>query len=75
MIFKGGSGGGFNGPAGLGQSGRGGGSGGYVKAIIPNPSASYSYQIGSGGSGGSAGVNGFGGGTGSPGIIIIREYY
>lgn len=56
-------------------TGAGGGSGGYVRAIIPNPLSSYSYAVGSGGSGGSAGTSGTAGGAGAAGIIIVEEYY
>ena len=57
------------------RSGAGGGSGGFVWARINNPSATYSYAVGSGGSSASAGTNGFAGGTGGSGLIVVEEYY
>ena len=56
-------------------SGTGGGGAGSLWAIIKNPSASYSYAVGSGGSSGSAGTNGGAGGAGSAGLIIVEEYF
>ena len=53
----------------------GGGAGGYIEAIIPNPSSTYSYAVGSGGASGGAGTGGFAGGTGGSGYIEITEYY
>lgn len=64
---SGGGGGGDNGSTLLG--GPGGGAGGTVIAIIPNPSASYSYSVGAGGTAGSNG------GAGGSGVIIVEEYY
>ncbi len=55
--------------------GNGGGSGGFLEAVIPNPSSSYSYAIGTGGTGGVAGTNGTAGGNGADGIIIVEEFY
>jgi hypothetical protein len=46
-----------------------------LKAVIPNPAATYSYAIGSGGGGGTAGTTGHAGGAGADGTIIVREYY
>ncbi|WP_409478885.1 hypothetical protein [Pseudobdellovibrio sp. HCB154] len=66
------------GGAGIGISsyvGAGGGAGGYVEAIIYNPSSTYSYAVGGGGSAGSAGSGGAAGGAGGTGIIIVEEYY
>lgn len=57
----GGGGGGGNASAGFGAGGGGGGGGGYSESTINNPSASYSYSVGSGGSGGGIGSNGSGG--------------
>lgn len=57
------------------QSGDGGGAGGYVEAIIPNPSPTYSYSVGSAGTGQAAGTNGAVGGAGAAGQIEIIEYY
>lgn len=63
-----GSGGGGNG-GGSGIGGSGGAAGGYVEALIVNPSPTYSYTIGAGGiATGSAG-------TGGSGVIIVEEYY
>lgn len=56
-------------------TGAGGGAGGYLEAIIPSPSATYSYTIGNGGSGGFAGITGQDGGNGGDGIIIVEEFY
>lgn len=56
-------------------SGTGGGSGGYIEAIIPNPSSSYAYSVGSEGSGGSAGTSAYAGGAGGSGVIIIEEQF
>ncbi len=57
----GGGGGGGNASAGFGAGGGGGGGGGYSESTINNPSASYSYSVGSGGSGGGVGASGSGG--------------
>lgn len=70
-----GSGGGGAGSPSAGVAGAGGGAGGYVKAIITNPIASYSYAVGVAGSAGAAGTSGFHGGAGGSGVIIVREYY
>lgn len=56
-------------------TGGGGGAGGYVDAIIPSPSATYSYAVGAGGSGGAAGTDGYAGGAGGSGYIEVTEYY
>jgi hypothetical protein len=58
-----------------GYAGTGGGSGGYVEAVITgkNIQASYSYTVGSGGSGGTG--CGSTGGNGSNGAIIIEQYF
>lgn len=71
----GGGGGGAGGSATTTFAGAGGGAGGFIDAIIANPSASYSYQVGSGGSGGTAGTSGFIGGAGGTGYIEITEFY
>jgi hypothetical protein len=57
------------------NSGSGGGAGGYVKAIIANPSATYSYAVGTAGTAGTAGSSGNAGGAGGSGVIIVTEYY
>lgn len=73
---SGGGGGGAGSSAAPGSSsGTGGGAGGYVEAIIPNPSSTYSYAVGTGGGGGSAGGSGFTGGDGAAGYIEVTEYY
>jgi len=58
-----------------GPNGGGGGAGGYIKAMIVNPNATYSYSVGAGGTGGTAGTSGTAGGAGGSGIIIVTEYY
>lgn len=56
--------------------GGGGGSAGYVEALIPSPSASYSFTIGSGGTtGGAAGTSGYAAGNGADGVISVLEIY
>ena len=56
-------------------TGGGGGAGGYLKAIITSPSASYSYAVGASGAGG-AGLNGhYSGGSGVSGVIMITAYF
>lgn len=73
-----GGGGGGNGSAASGASSGGGGSaGGYLRKLIAAPSASYAYQVGTGGSGGRSdpSLNFMQGGAGAPGIIIIRAYF
>lgn len=57
------------------RPGAGGGSGGYIEAIIPNPTTSYAYSVGAAGSAGAAGTNGSAGSAGATGIIIVEEYY
>jgi hypothetical protein len=71
----GGGGGGGTGNGVVGFGGGGGGSGGYVDAIIENPSATYSYAVGTGGGAGTAGTSGAAGGAGGSGLIIIYEFY
>lgn len=70
----GGSGGGIGGVNGA-YIGTGGGSGAYVEAVIPNPSATYAYVVGTGGTGGSGGTLGLGGGNGGSGLIVVEEHY
>lgn len=60
---------------GIQTAGSGGGAGGYIIAIIPNPSATYAYSIGTSGSAGTAGTGGLAGGTGGSGVIIVEEFY
>jgi len=56
-------------------SGGSGGAGGFIDAIIPSPSATYSYAVGSAGTSGSAGTGGNAGATGGSGYIEVTEYY
>lgn len=72
-----GGGGGGTGTTANNGSGAGGGGGGWLKAIIPNPSASYSYAVGSLGNSGAAGggATGHAGGNGGSGVIIIKECF
>lgn len=72
----GGGGGGTGSTASLQFGGSGGGASGYLEVLVPSPSATYAYSIGSGGAGGSAGtVSGFAGAAGGSGIAIVTEYY
>ena len=52
-----------------------GGAGGFIDAIIPTPSATYSYAVGSAGASGAAGTGGNAGSTGGTGYIEITEFY
>lgn len=70
-----GSGGGGGGGSGSNASTGGGGAGGYIDALISNPSATYSYAVGTGGAAGSAGTGGNAGGAGANGYIEVTEYY
>jgi hypothetical protein len=70
---SGGGGGSMSGTSGI--AGSGGGAGAYLKAIIFNPAASYSYVVGGGGGSGTAGTGGNAGGTGGSGRVVVREYY
>jgi hypothetical protein len=73
---SGGAGGGTTNAASLNYSGAGGGAGGYIDAIIPSPSATYSYAVGAGGTAGAAGgVIGYAGGVGGSGSIYITAYF
>ncbi len=71
----GGGSGGSTGTAVNDDAGSGGGAGGYIEAIIPLPSATYTYTIGTIGSAGGAGTTGFVGGAGAQGIIIVEEHF
>lgn len=55
--------------------GSSGGAGGFIDAIIINPSTTYTYAVGTAGTGGAAGTNGFAGGNGGSGYIEVTEYY
>lgn len=57
------------------STGGGGGAGAYIEAIIPTPSATYSYFVPSGGAAGTAGTSGFAGGAGGSGLVIVEEFY
>lgn len=71
---SGGQGGGSNNVAGI-VPGSGGGAGGYVEAIYPSPTGTFTYTVGGGGTGGGGGGGGTGGGAGGSGIIIVEEFY
>jgi hypothetical protein len=71
----GGGGGGGGGSSSTTYGGVGGGGGGCIEAIIPNPSATYSYAVGASAAGGGAGASGFSGGNGAGGYIEVTEYY
>lgn len=60
---------------GTAYGGSGGGSGGGFDVIIPAPSATYAYSIGTGGAGGVAGTGGSAGGAGADGYIEVTEYF
>lgn len=70
---------GSGGAAGLANAssyaGGSGGAGGFIDAIIPSPSATYAYSIGSAGTSGAAGTGGNAGATGGSGYIEVTEYY
>lgn len=71
-----GAGGGGSGAGSVTQTGgAGGGAGAYIDAIIPNPSATYAYSVGTNGSAGAAGSNAGAAGDGSLGYIEVTEYY
>lgn len=70
----GGAGGSTN-PATSNDAGSGGGAGGYIEAIIPNPDATYAYAIGAAGTAGAAGTSGNAGAVGGTGVIIVEEHY
>jgi hypothetical protein len=52
----------------------GGGGGEYVEFYVATPTAG-AISVGAGGAGGTFGGGGVGGGNGSPGLIIIEEFY
>lgn len=70
-----GSGGGGGAAGSGGSGGGGGGAGGFIDVIIPSPSATYGYVVGSSVSGGSAGTGGGAGGGGAAGLIMVEEFY
>lgn len=53
----------------------GGGAGGYARALVFTPAATYAYAIGAPGNAGIAGTGGFAGGAGGRGLIVVTEYY
>lgn len=71
VANTGSGGGGGGGTIGGGSEG-GGGAGVYIDAIVPSPSATYSYTVGAGGAGGTGGDVG---GNGGSGYIEVTEYY
>ena len=66
-------GGGGGGIFGSTQNANGGGCGGYIKVMLPNPSGTYSLVVGGGGAGGTGGSNA--GGDGGSGYIQIVAYF
>jgi hypothetical protein len=56
-------------------TGSGGGQGGFVHAIVPNPSPTYLYTVGAAGTGGTLGASGAAGGNGATGKITVVEHY
>lgn len=70
----GGGGGGRTTTTGI-NGGGGGGAGGYARAIITSPSASYSYAVGAGGAAGAAGTSGVAGVAGGSGGLWVIEHY
>jgi hypothetical protein len=73
LSGAGGAGGGSGGVAVV--VGNGAGAGGYIQAIIPSPSATYSYAVGAGGTGGAAGTDGSVGYNGGAGLIVVTAYF
>lgn len=68
-------GGGAGGSAGTHNAGAGGGAGGFCEAVIVNPPAQLSLNVGAKGSGATAGTGGNAGGNGADGWIGITEYF
>ncbi|HEY4037802.1 MAG TPA: hypothetical protein VGM15_03190 [Burkholderiaceae bacterium] len=68
-----GGGGGGGGSGNNTTSGGGGGAGGYAEKTFFNPSATYTYTVGTGGTGGAAGT--FAGGNGAAGLIICEASF
>lgn len=75
VTNTGAGGGGGGTTANTGVSGGGGGAGGFIEAIITNPSATYAYAVGIAGTAGGAGTSGNAGGAGGSGVVIVTEYY
>lgn len=57
------------------STGASGAAGGFIRAIIPNPSATYAYAVGASGTAGTAGTSGTTGGAGGSGLIVVEEYF
>ena len=57
------------------NSGTGGGAGAYLRAIITQPAATYTYAVGASGGGGGGSGGGQSGGNGAAGMIIVHEFY
>ncbi len=70
-----GGGGGGAGAVNTRYGGGSGGAGGYIKAMITSPSATYAYAVGALGAGGAAGTSGTAGSNGGSGLIVVWEYY
>jgi hypothetical protein len=70
-----GSGGGGGGVNATVNGGGGGAAGGFCRAIINGPEATYTYAVGSGGSAGTTGTSGANGGAGGSGFIQVTEHY
>lgn len=70
-----GSGGGGAGAAATLPGGGGGACGGFFRAIIQSPNATYSYAIGGGGIGGTLGTGGAAGGAGGTGYLQIIPHF
>jgi hypothetical protein len=73
-VGNGGAGGGPTNNGSEESGGGGGGGGSYIKALINNPSSTYTYSVGTGGTAGGAGGGGEIGGSGGSGGIIIYAY-
>ncbi len=70
-----GSGGGGAGENATNNAGGGGGAGAWCYVLIPSPTASYTYTIGTAGNAGTAGGGGNNGGGGAAGKIRVIEHY
>jgi hypothetical protein len=70
-----GGGGGGGAAANVFYSGGGGAAGGYARALITSPSATYSYSVAAGGTSGAPGNSGFAGGVGGSGYVLVEEFY
>jgi hypothetical protein len=70
---SGGGGGASGGNGAIAIQGSGGSAGAFVEAVIPSPSATYAYSVGTGGAGATGDESP--GGAGGSGIIRVTEYY